>query len=93
MYEEVQENLRLDCAVLFVCDVSWRQLDSPKRDSPCGIRVIEDMSQWGIIDYHDWVFLEVMAQSPDGHEDAVHQLLILRVGLFCWREHLAEVVD
>ena len=50
------------------------------------------MSQWGVVDYHDWVFLEVMAQSPGGHEDTVRQLLVVRVPLFCWREDLTEVV-
>ena len=92
MHEEVRENLRLDCVALFICDVSWRQLYSPKRDPSRGIGVIEDMPQRGVVDHHDWVFLEVMAQSPGGHEDAVRQLLVVRVPLFCWREDLAEVV-
>ena len=77
MQEEVRENLRLDCIAFFICDVSWRQFYSPKRDLPHGFGVIEDMSQRGIADYHDWVFLEVVAQSSGGHEDTVCQLLVV----------------
>src|SRR3954471_16656867 len=65
----------------------------PQGHASCGFWVIQDTVQGRLIDDHQLVLLEVMAQPTSRHEHAVGEFLVVRVPLFCWHQYPAEVVD
>ena len=73
--------MSLDRRRVLVHEVSRAELDVPLGDSSRGIRVVEDVCEWGAGDHRYRVLLEVVHHLAGCHENSVGEFLVMRVTL------------